>query len=109
MEGVNVEEKISKTKKPITENGKRLMSEAFKQGFEAGKLGIELEVAFDSIWKEFAEKTFSKPEWKPYEQSARDSYHFCFENGYASGVYSGSVIDSDSAFRKWFNLNFEIV
>jgi len=27
-------------KKPITENGKRLISEAFKQGFEAGKLGI---------------------------------------------------------------------
>jgi hypothetical protein len=41
MEGVKVEEKISnKMKKPITKNGKRLMSEAFKQGFEVGKLGI---------------------------------------------------------------------
>jgi len=57
MEGVKVEEKISnKMKKPITKNGKRLMSEAFKQGFEAGKLGIELKLLLIQYGKNLLKK-----------------------------------------------------
>jgi hypothetical protein len=93
--------------KTITENQKKLMQEAFKQGFESGKLGLwECDKAFQNIWSKLLETTFSKPEWKPYINSARSSYLFCFEAGYASGHFSGTIETAEQAFSDWFKVNF---
>jgi hypothetical protein len=92
--------------KTITENQKKLMQEAFTQGFKTAQMGQELEVGFDFIWKGLLETTFSKPEWKPYIETAKKSYHFCFENGYASGKVIHPDISAEVAFWNWFKVSF---
>lgn len=92
--------------KTITESQKRLMHEAFAQGFKTAQMGQDLEAGFKSVWDKLLETTFSKPEWKPYTESARNSYHFCFGAGFAAGFFSGTVETEGQAFAGWFKVNF---
>lgn len=100
------EEKGVSMLKQITESRKKLMQEAFTQGFKTAQMGQDLEAGFKLIWDKLLETTFSKPEWKPYMESARSSYHFCFENGYASGVHTHPDISPEVAFWNWFKVSF---
>ena len=85
------------------------MKEAFKKGFSKGATGLySLEDSFNDIWSYMEQTVFNKPEWKPYLESAKRSYHFCFENGFALGQTQGTLVDEDTAFKDWIAVNFGV-
>ena len=92
--------------KTITKNQKKLMQEAFTQGFKVAQMGEELDKGWNRIWDNLLKTTFSKPEWKPYIESVRKSYSFCFESGYASGKVTHPNISPEVAFWNWFKVSF---
>lgn len=93
----------------MKKNQKKLIAEAFKHGFTKGQAsratGEEMGKAFEDIWSYYEQTTFNKPEWKPHLESAKKSYRFCFENGFALGVHQGAVVSAEQAFVDWFKVH----
>lgn len=97
--------------KPITESQIKLIKETFERGFTKGHAstatGETLENAFEDAWSYQEQTVFKDPKWKPYLESAKSSFKFCFESGFALGVYQGPVITPEKAFADWSKVLFK--